>query len=323
MTASRPEGFLAVPEGGTGPGVLVLHAWWGLNDTMKTLCTRLAEAGFTAFAPDLYHGRIATTIPDAEKLCRALDADQARADVAAAAAFLAERADRGQGLAVMGFSLGAWFAMELSVKDPERIRSVVIFYGSRPGDYTGSRAAYLLHLAETDSYEPQEDIAGTEAALRSAGRPHTIHVYPDTLHWFFEPDRNDAYDAAAAALAWERTLAFLKSSAAREDHASLRVVSPRRHAHQCEPGRASALLRGGRFHRCENGAVERQRGFRGTFEFRDGNRAADRGRDGAGSRPDISHDREDVERSRGPDRLRSVSRSGCAARLQESHHIHG
>jgi carboxymethylenebutenolidase len=61
-----PQAFLATPTSGTGPGVLVLHAWWGLNDTMKAFCSRLADAGFVAFAPDLYHGKIADTIPDAK-----------------------------------------------------------------------------------------------------------------------------------------------------------------------------------------------------------------------------------------------------------------
>ncbi len=74
MTQSQPQGFLASPPTGKGSGVLVLHAWWGLNDTIKAFCTRLAEFGFVAFAPDLYHGKIADTIPDAEALGTALDA---------------------------------------------------------------------------------------------------------------------------------------------------------------------------------------------------------------------------------------------------------
>ena len=67
------RGYLAMPERGEGPGVLVLHAWWGLNDTMRAVCTRLAEAGFVAFAPDLYHGKVADTIAEAETLGKALD----------------------------------------------------------------------------------------------------------------------------------------------------------------------------------------------------------------------------------------------------------
>jgi carboxymethylenebutenolidase len=75
MTQSQPEGYLTLPPTGEGPGVLVLHAWWGLNDTIKAFCNRLAANGFVTFAPDLYHGQVADTIPDAERLGSALDSD--------------------------------------------------------------------------------------------------------------------------------------------------------------------------------------------------------------------------------------------------------
>src|SRR5512147_507508 len=112
MTHSQPQGFLSVPPAGKGPGVLVLHAWWGLNDTMKAFCTRLAESGFVAFAPDLYHGKVADNIADAETLGNALDANhlQAKAEIAEATMFLNKRVDQTKlGLAVIGFSLGAYY----------------------------------------------------------------------------------------------------------------------------------------------------------------------------------------------------------------------
>ena len=213
MTHSQPQGFLAVPPTGKGHGVLVLHAWWGLNDTMKAFCTRLAESGFVAFAPDLFHGKVADNIADAETLGNALDTNQtqAKADIADAAMFLNERvgqADRG--LAVIGFSLGAYYALDLAAADPEHIRSVVIFYGTGGGDYSNSRAAYLGHFAEKDQFEPQSNIASLEESLRRAGRPVTFYRYSGTGHWFFEPDRSQAYNQAAASLAWDRTLAFLR-----------------------------------------------------------------------------------------------------------------
>ena len=207
------RGYLARPERGEGPGVLVLHAWWGLNDTMRAVCTRLAEAGFIAFAPDLYHGKVAATIADAEILVKALDSNQATADVADATRFLNERAGQAdRGLAVIGFSLGASYALDLAAADPEHIRAVVLFYGTGGGDFSTSRAAYLGHFAEDDPYEPQPNVDELEEALRSAGRPVTFYRYPGAGHWFFEPDRIDAYNQAAASLAWDRTLASLRSS---------------------------------------------------------------------------------------------------------------
>jgi carboxymethylenebutenolidase len=207
------RGYLAMPEGGEGPGVLVLHAWWGLNGTMRAVCARLAEAGFVAFAPDLYHGKVADTIAGAEALGKALDANhlQAKAEIAAATRFLGEHAGQAdRGLAVIGFSLGAYYALDLSAADPEYIRSVVIFYGTGGDDFGSSKAAYLGHFAEHDVYEPQSNVGDLEEALRRAGRPVTFYRYSGTGHWFFEPDRSDAYNQAAASLAWDRTLAFLR-----------------------------------------------------------------------------------------------------------------
>ncbi len=215
MTHSQPQGFLAVPPMGKGPGVLVLHAWWGLNGTLKAFCTRLAESGFVAFAPDLYRGKVADTIPGAEALVKALNANylQANADVAEATRFLDERVGEGShGLAVIGFSLGASFALDLAPADPEHVRAVVLFYGTGGGDFSKSKAAYLGHFAENDPYEPPANVDDLEEALRRAGRPVTFYRYSGTGHWFFEPDRSDAYNRDAAAMAWERTLTFLRKS---------------------------------------------------------------------------------------------------------------
>jgi carboxymethylenebutenolidase len=215
MTNSKPEGFLAEPTTGKGPGVLVLHAWWGLNETMKAFCRRLADSGFVAFAPDLYHGKIAATIPEAESLGSALDANylQAKAEIADATLFLKERASQAApGLAVIGFSLGAYYALDLASAHPEHIHSVVLFYGTGPADFSASKASYLGHFAEQDPYESKSNVDELEAALREAGRPVTFYRYPGTGHWFFEPDRPDAFNQEAANLAWDRTLAFLKRS---------------------------------------------------------------------------------------------------------------
>jgi carboxymethylenebutenolidase len=215
MQAVQPDGYLAVPLSGKGSPVLVLHAWWGLNDTIKSFCARLAESGFVAFAPDLYHGKIAKTIPEAEILGRALDGNflEAKGEIADAATFLNSRFGQdGRGLAVIAFSLGVYYALDLAAADPDHIRSVVIFYGTGDDDYRNSRASYLGHFAEEDEFEPQSNVDGLEQSLERAGRPVAFYRYPGTGHWFFEPDRPDAYDQAAARLAWERTLAFLKES---------------------------------------------------------------------------------------------------------------
>jgi carboxymethylenebutenolidase len=216
MPISQPEGYLAVPPTGKGHGVLVLHAWWGLNDTIKAICDRLAGEGYTAFAPDLYHGKVADTIPGAEALGSALDAtyQQATVEIKEAAMFLNERTGQSKaGLAVLAFSLGGYYSLQLAESNPELIRAVVLFYGAGGGDFgKSSRAAYLGHFAENDVYETRSNVDELEETLRKNGRSVTFHHYEGTSHWFFEPDRVDAYNKAAADLAWERTLVFLNNT---------------------------------------------------------------------------------------------------------------
>jgi dienelactone hydrolase len=170
MTHSQPQGFLAVPPSGKGPGVMVLHAWWGLNDTMNAVCTELAESGFVAFAPDLYHGKVADNVADAETLGKALDTNhlQAKADIANAAMFLNERvgqADRG--LAVIGFSLGAYYALDLAAADPEH-------YGFTDAD--GSQPNWGAHFKKDVVPQPRDDHRRAIAVLNAP--PSYLH-----RHW--------------------------------------------------------------------------------------------------------------------------------------------
>lgn len=207
--------YLATPESGAGPGVLVLHAWWGLTDVFTGVCDRLAAEGFVALAPGLYpDGATTDSISEAERLVSAHDdAPQvAEGIVLAAAGHLRDSAattsDR---IGVVGFSMGAWWALRLSQLRPDDVGAVVVFYGSGGGDFDATRAAYLGHFAESDDFEPLDDVRALEETIRAAGREVEFHTYPDTGHWFFEANRTDAYDAAAAGLAWERTVSFLKS----------------------------------------------------------------------------------------------------------------
>lgn len=217
MIRSQPEGFLAVPSTGNGPGVMVLHAWWGLNETMKDFCTKLAESGFTTFAPDLYHGKIAVTISEAEALGSALDQNfqQVGVEIAEAAMFLNDRTRKaGRGLAVIGFSFGDYYALDLAAAYPELIHSAIIYYWTGDGDYSTTRAAYLGHFTDNNEFDPQSNIDQLEESLRRVGRRVIFRRYNGAGHWFCEPDRQDACDEATDNLAWERTLAFLKGSSA-------------------------------------------------------------------------------------------------------------
>jgi carboxymethylenebutenolidase len=210
------NGYLAEPPHGSGPGVVVLHAWWGLTEPFQQVCDQLAQAGFVALAPDLYHGKTTASVEEAEALVEALNQDEerVRGDIAGSVQVLrqheATHLSDGRGkLAIIGFSLGGAYALDTSVRMSEEIAAVVTFYASYPGlDYSGTNAAYLCHFAEDDPFEPAESVAVMEQELRAAGRQATFYTYPGTKHWFFEENRPE-YDAEAARLAWERTIAFL------------------------------------------------------------------------------------------------------------------
>jgi carboxymethylenebutenolidase len=219
--AIEPEGnraYLATPEGQAGPGVLVLHAWWGLTSVFTDVCDRLAAEGYVALAPSLYPDAATTaSIAEAEALVRAHDSEPSVAEGIALAAVEQLRglpAVTGGPVGVIGFSLGAYWALQLSQVRPDDISAVVAVYGTDGGDYSTARAAYLGHFAEYDDFESLEAVRALESRIRAAGREATFHVYPGAGHWFVESNRPDAYNAEAAELVWERTLAFLKAQLA-------------------------------------------------------------------------------------------------------------
>lgn len=205
------EGYLAIPKSGQGPGLIVLHAWWGLNDFFKRFCDHLAGEGFVVIAPDLYNGQTASIIAEAEKLRDSLNNEEVSAKITAALDYLRQHpAVSGPGIGVIGFSLGAAYALWLSTVRPAEVKAVVVFYGTYIPDFASAQAAYLGHYAEVDEWEPLEGVHALESALRAAGRQVTFHTYSGVGHWFFESTRPDNYNPAAARLAWDRTLVFLK-----------------------------------------------------------------------------------------------------------------
>ena len=202
-------------ESGTereGPRVVVFHPWWGLNEDVIAYVDRLADTGFAVAAPDLVRGRTASTIEDAERL--ATGKDEAHAD-AVALATLDRMAgpDAATKLGVVGFSMGAAWAMWCASERPGVMASVV-YYGTMAGpSLARSSAPVLGHFAESDPYEPEDSVLGFERTLRQAGRRVELHRYPGTGHWFAEPSR-DAWRPEAADLAFERTVTFLREQLA-------------------------------------------------------------------------------------------------------------
>jgi carboxymethylenebutenolidase len=203
--------YLAAPENG-GPGVLVLHAWWGLKPFFKQVCDQLAEQGFTALAPDLYQGHVGKTIDEAKALLAEFeqgDPDLMGNTVEAAKKYLSNlRA--GQPIGVIGFSMGAAWSMIVAANATD-VSAVVLFYGAYAPDLSKMKAKVLGHFAEVDEWEPLDGVKAVEKEMHDAGVDVTLHIYPGAAHWFVESDRPE-YDSAAASLAWSRTYEFLKEN---------------------------------------------------------------------------------------------------------------
>jgi carboxymethylenebutenolidase len=204
------EGYLSFPKEANAPGVIVLHAWWGLNSFFKGLCDKLASEGFVAFAPDLNDGKVAQTVEEARQIMSEADFERRHAIVGAALEFLRARPEvRKESFALIGFSMGASWSLALAGERPDAVRKVVIFYGTEGTDFTRIKAEVLGHFSDADEWEPMDGVLAMESDMRTAGIDPVFYTYPGTGHWFFEEDREE-YDLAAAEQAWARTLEFLR-----------------------------------------------------------------------------------------------------------------
>ncbi|MFN8385103.1 MAG: dienelactone hydrolase family protein [Anaerolineales bacterium] len=208
VNGKNANAYLASPSNG-GPGVLVLHAWWGLKPFFKEVCDQLAEQGFTALAPDLRDGQIAKTIDEAKGLMEKSDGQLVGDTVMAAKDHLRGLVNGKIGL--VGFSMGGAWALITAAYKPEQIAAVVLFYGNEGVEYGKVAAKVMGHYSDHDEWEPSENVENTFAEFKKAGVDATLHLYPGVAHWFVESDRPE-YDSAAATLAWERTFDFLKKN---------------------------------------------------------------------------------------------------------------
>jgi len=205
---------VAPPDGAGGPGVLVLHGWWGLTPFFRQVCDRLADAGFVALAPDLHGGdRTAETPDEAEALLASTDPNATAELVLSTAATLRSLpVTTDTPIGVVGFSMGASWAMWLATRAADAIGATTIFYGTQDIDFGGVTSPILGHFAEHDEFVSEDERVEMQAHLRLLDKHVEFHHYPGTGHWFFEDDRPAAFVPSAAEQAWDRTVAFLKAN---------------------------------------------------------------------------------------------------------------
>ena len=207
------SGYLA--DGG-GPGVIVIQEWWGLVPHIKDVADRFAAAGFTALAPDLYRGEAASEPDEAGKLMMGLKLDRAGKDLSGAIDFLQERTGRTK-VGVVGYCMGGGLTLTLACQRPDAVAAAAPFYGVIPWaeaqpDWDAITAVVEGHYAEKDAFASPEAARALEADLKGRGKNATFHIYPGTDHAFFNDDRPDVFNAAAAATAWSRVLALFRAN---------------------------------------------------------------------------------------------------------------
>ena len=207
------KGYLATPASGKGPGVLVLQEWWGLVPHIKKVADRFAAEGFAALAPDMYHGKTADEPDGAGKLFMALNIAQTEKDLRGAAKYLGQHSSTAR-VGAVGFCMGGQLALFAGTLNPS-VGAVVDFYGIHPNvkpDYAKLSGPVLGLFAEKDGFVTPQTAREVDAAIKKAGKSCEIHIYPNVDHAFFNDERADAYNKAAADDAWRRTLAHFRAN---------------------------------------------------------------------------------------------------------------
>ena len=217
VNGTQATGYIAQAQSGQGTGVLVLQEWWGLVPQIKGVCDKLAEHGFTALAPDLYHGEFAqhTEMDKAGELMTTLPPERAARDMSAAIDYLLSNdACSSEQVGVVGFCMGGMLTLLISAQEGSRVGAAAPYYGAPLGDpsvmWEGLAAKVEGHFSAHDDFFPAEAVQSLEKQLQEKGKDVTFHIYEGTGHAFAnEEDALGTYDSSAADIAWKRTVNLL------------------------------------------------------------------------------------------------------------------
>lgn len=213
---SGKQGYLAVPESGSGPAVVVVQEWWGLVGHIKDVVDRFAEEGFVALAPDLYDGDSTKEPDEAGSMMMALQMGAVREKLSEAAeALLAMPETTSERAGVVGFCMGGQLALFGAASDPDRFCCCVNFYGIHPNadpPLENLGGPVLGIFAEHDEYTGPAAVQALDEKLNALGKAYEFITYPGTQHAFFNDQRPEVYDAKASSDAWARAITFLEAN---------------------------------------------------------------------------------------------------------------
>jgi len=208
------RGYLSKPASGSGPGVIVVQEWWGLDEGIRAIADSLAADGFVAIAPDMFHGDMTREPDEAGKLMMALNVDQAAKDLRGAAQALKANGASGERVGAIGFCMGGQLALYAGTVSPD-VGAVVDFYGIHPNvkpDYSRLQGPVLILVGDQDPMSGPEPSGQVEQAIKAAGKQAEMVVYPGAGHAFMRDWDPQAYKEDAAKDAWSRMLSHLRGN---------------------------------------------------------------------------------------------------------------
>jgi carboxymethylenebutenolidase len=213
VTGPTPA-YLAVPTGGSGPGVVVVQEWWGLVDHIKDVCDRFAGEGFVALAPDLYGGEQTGDADRASRKMQELNVADAARDLRDGVRFLLDRSEvTGERVGVVGYCMGGSLALVTADTVADQVGAVDSYYGvfwyGEP-ELDGIQAPVVLRVGTADEFVPVSKVEGLADHIRHhSGTSVEVATYEGAGHAFFN-DTGANYDQEAAGAAWQDTLAFFR-----------------------------------------------------------------------------------------------------------------
>ena len=202
---------LAVPETTPAAAVLLIHEIWGLNDQIKAVAAELAKTGLLALAVDVFDGKTADTLEVGRAIMQAVDPEAATDTLVSWLGWLKTHEKATGKVAVMGWCFGGGWALNASIAEP--VDATVVYYGrvDKPADQLAKlKGPVLGHFATRDEFIDEAMVGSFETAMAQAGKPVTVYWY-EADHAFANPS-GGRYDEADAALAWSRTMEFLRQT---------------------------------------------------------------------------------------------------------------
>lgn len=211
-------GYLAAPESGSGPGVVVLQEWWGLEPHIRNVCDRFAGEGFVALAPDFFRGETTDQPDEAQQKMMAMSMDQAEKDMRGAVDYLDDHEQvEGKGIGSVGFCLGGGLAVWAATVNP-KVKAAVSYYYVMPHgkpDFSRIEGSVLGHFGTGDDFVSVDDAKALWEEIGAGGADVELEFYEGAGHAFFnDTNRLGTYDEGAARKSWERTLTFLRDELA-------------------------------------------------------------------------------------------------------------